>query len=54
MLGIVIGLESFHRYTYRRSINVESDRNPLQSIVKKTSGTQATLTNGALATAVRL
>ena len=35
MLTVVFGLERFHQYTYGRSVNVDSDHKPLESIVKK-------------------
>ena len=35
MLAVVFGLERFHRYTYGRSVNVDSDHKTLESIVKK-------------------
>ena len=35
MLAVVFGLERFHPYTYGRSVNVDSDHKPLESIVKK-------------------
>ena len=35
MLGIVFGLERFHHYVFGRSVLVETDHKPLESIVQK-------------------
>ena len=35
MLGVVLGLERFHQYTYANAVTVETDHQPLEAIVRK-------------------
>ena len=35
LLAIVFGCEKFHGYVYGRPINIQTDHNPLVTIVKK-------------------
>ena len=41
LLGVVLGLERLHHYTFGKSITVETDHQPLTSIWQKTIATSS-------------